>query len=93
MTGQPDISVHQVPSYRPDVRIRNVRGGYLVAVAGNAFELSETATFIWKNINGRNSIAEIGKLLADEYDVDEETAIADTKEILQDLATAGSVVF
>ncbi|WP_431043039.1 PqqD family protein [Streptomyces sp. P1-3] len=93
MAEQPHLSVDQIPSYRPDVRVRNVRGGFLVAVANNAFELSETASFIWKHIDGRNSIADIGRLLAGEYDIDEETATADTKEILEYLATTGSVVF
>ncbi|WP_327306684.1 PqqD family peptide modification chaperone [Streptomyces sp. NBC_01298] len=93
MAEQPVLALDQVPSYRPDVRVRNVRGGYLVAVANNAFELSETASFIWKQINGQNSIADIGRLLATEYDIDTDTATADTKEILEYLATTGSVVF
>ncbi|MCQ1575874.1 PqqD family protein [Streptomyces parvus] len=93
MAEQPVLTLDQVPSYRPDVRVRNVRGGFLVAVAGEAFELSETASFIWKQIDGANSIADIGRLLSSEYDIDTETATADTKDILEYLATTGSVVF
>ncbi|MGW2872788.1 PqqD family protein [Kitasatospora xanthocidica] len=94
MAEQPVLSVDQVPSYRPDVRVRNVRGRFLVAVlAKDPFELSESASFIWKQIDGRNSIADIGRLLAAEYEIDAETATADTKEILEYLATTGSVVF
>ncbi|MFF2116879.1 PqqD family protein [Kitasatospora sp. NPDC058184] len=93
MADQPVLSPDQVPSYRPDVRVRNLRGRFLVAVAKDAFELSETASFIWKQIDGRNSIADIGRLLAAEYDIDAETATADTKEILEYLATTGSVLF
>ncbi|MFJ6384880.1 PqqD family protein [Kitasatospora sp. NPDC092039] len=88
-----DLPVDRVPSYRPDVRVRNLRGKFLVAVGKDAFELSETAGFIWKQIDGRNSIADIGRLLAAEYGIDAETATADTKEILEYLATTGSVVF
>ncbi|MGW4272667.1 PqqD family protein [Streptomyces sp. SID10815] len=93
MTDNPALSVDQVPSCRPDVRVRNVRGNFLVAVANNAFELSESASFIWKQIDGRRSVGDIGRLLAGEYEIDEETAIVDTKEILEFLAANGSVRF
>ncbi|ANP49531.1 hypothetical protein J2Z21_006018 [Streptomyces griseochromogenes] len=93
MTDNPELSGDQVPSCRPDVRVRNVRGTFLVAVANNAFELSESAGFIWKHIDGRRSIADIARLLAGEYGIDEEAALLDTKEMFEFLAANGSVRF
>ncbi|PZT77242.1 MULTISPECIES: PqqD family protein [unclassified Streptomyces] len=85
-------NVHtSVPTRRLDARVRNVRGQMMVAGPTQAFELSETAAFIWKQIDGSNTVAQIGRLLASEYEVDEQTAVEDTAEVIAELA-ASSVI-
>jgi hypothetical protein len=49
-------------------------------------ELNPTAGFIWKHSTGERTAAEIAQLLAAEYDVDAATALADTRELIAELA-------
>ena len=49
-------------------------------------ELNPTAGFIWKHATGERTTEEIARLLADEYDVDAATALADTREMIAELA-------
>lgn len=49
-------------------------------------KLNATGTFVWKHIDGRHTVEEIAELLAAEYDVSPQAALADTRELLQQLA-------
>jgi hypothetical protein len=49
-------------------------------------QLNASGTYIWNQIDGRRSAEEIAALLAGEYDVPLETAVADTRELLEQLA-------
>ncbi len=49
-------------------------------------ELNPTAGFIWKHATGERTAEEIAVLLATEFDVDAATALADTRELLAELA-------
>lgn len=75
-----------VPRRRLDARTRRFRGTLLVASDDQMLELSESAEFIYRNIDGARSVADIGRLVAAEYDIDEATAEADLVELLTDLA-------
>jgi len=48
-------------------------------------ELNPTASFIWKHSTGERTAEEIARLLAEEFEVDFPTAVADTCELLQEL--------
>ncbi len=48
-------------------------------------ELNDTASFIWKQANGKRTATEIALLLAAEYEVSPETALADTEELVAQL--------
>ncbi|CAM5474472.1 PqqA binding protein [Streptomyces avidinii] len=80
-----------VPSVRPDIRVRKIRGVLVVAVPEQAFELGETTAFIWKRIDGARSVERIGELLAEEYEIDVDTAVEDTIEVLAELVEYGAV--
>ncbi|MBT2470443.1 PqqD family protein [Streptomyces sp. ISL-66] len=80
-----------VPSVRPDIRVRKIRGTLVVAVPEQAFELAETTAFIWKRIDGVLSVERIAELLAQEYEIDVETAVEDTVEVLAELVEYGAV--
>lgn len=49
-------------------------------------ELNSTASFVWLQANGELGTAEIAELLAAEYDVAPEEALADTRELVAHLA-------
>ncbi|MFC2087683.1 PqqD family protein [Bacteroidota bacterium] len=49
------------------------------------FSINATGSFIWKRINGINSIENIAKLLTSEYDVDYSKALNDIKGLLLEL--------
>ena len=48
-------------------------------------ELNDTGSFLWKNVDGRRTAAELAALLAAEYEVTPGAALADTEALLQQL--------
>lgn len=52
-------------------------------------ELNETASFLWKHATGKLTVAELAGLLAEEFEVDDATALADTQELVAHLAGKG----
>ncbi|MEU3499427.1 PqqD family protein [Streptomyces hundungensis] len=85
------VTAESIPSVRPDIRVRKIRGTLVVAVPEQAFELAETTAFIWKRIDGVLTVGGIGELLAREYEIDVETAVEDTIEVLAELVEYGAV--
>ncbi|MGW6685491.1 PqqD family protein [Streptomyces sp. NPDC054961] len=85
------LTRESVPTVRPDIRVRKIRGTLVVAVPEQAFELAETAAFLWKRIDGVRSVGRIGELLAEEYEIDVETAVEDTLAVLAELVAYGAV--
>ncbi|MFD4178042.1 PqqD family protein [Streptomyces anulatus] len=85
------VQATSVAERRLDVRVRNVRGVIRIAVATEAFDLSETAAFIWRRIDPTLTAADLGAQLAAEYDVPLDEAVADTVEILQEWAVHGAI--
>jgi hypothetical protein len=55
-------------------------------------ELNETGSFLWKNIDGRRTAAELAALLAAKYEVAPSVALADTEVLLQQLALSKLLV-
>ena len=54
--------------------------------------LSESAKFIWENIEKVDSLKEIVALILEEYEIDEETALKDTVQFIGQLVQSGFVV-
>jgi len=77
-----------VPRIRPGMRVRNFRGKLFVASQGQAFELSDTAAFIYRAIDGERTVAEIGRQVAAEYGIPFDTAVEDLVELLTALSKA-----
>lgn len=88
---QPGIGPDTVPSRSLRARVRKFRGKVFVASGDHAFELEDAAAFLFGQIDGSTSIAEIGLRLAAEYDVSSEEALADTAELFCQLAEHGVV--
>lgn len=74
--------------------------GYNIIVAegvenidfNNIFTLNETATFLWKNVQGKDFTTEdLANMLTQEYDVNHDTALADCGDIVNQWKEAGIV--
>jgi coenzyme PQQ synthesis protein D (PqqD) len=55
-------------------------------------ELNDTGSFLWKNVDGRRTAAELAALLAAEYEVTPAAALADTEALLQELISSKLLV-
>lgn len=80
-----EVSDGTVVKRRPTVRIRNFRGTLLVARLEHSLELVDSAAFIFRSIDGKRSIKEIGDLLADRFEIPIDEAVSDVKEVVTDL--------
>lgn len=76
------------PTQNPLAAWREIDGVVVVISPEDSVlhELNPTAGFIWKHATGERTAEEIAALLATEYDVDAATALADTRELLAELA-------
>ena len=50
-------------------------------------ELNDTGSFLWKNIDGRKSAAELAELLVENYEVTPDVALSDTQALLEEMAS------
>ena len=50
-------------------------------------ELNDTGSFLWKNIDGERSAAELAELLFENYAVTLATALADTQALLDEMSS------
>lgn len=91
MTAPAPCSAQTVPRRSLGVRIRRVKGDFLIGDEDSALLLSGPAQLIYSSLDGRRSIADIARMIAEEYGVDEEEALADAREFLDDLAGKGLV--
>jgi hypothetical protein len=55
-------------------------------------ELNDTGRFLWKNIDGRKSAAELAQLLVENYEVTPEIALYDTQALLEEMSSRKLVV-
>ena len=78
--------------------LRQIKDNYVVVVLGKAskefngmMDLNETGAFIWKLINGNNTIDDIVEKMLKEYDVSEEIVRADVEEFINKLIKGGMI--
>jgi Coenzyme PQQ synthesis protein D (PqqD) len=55
-------------------------------------ELNDTGSFLWKNIDGKKSAAELAELLVENYEVTPDIALSDTQALLEEMASRKLVV-
>jgi hypothetical protein len=80
-----------VPCIPLNVQFRRKSGRYLAVGYQHTLELSETAAFICKQIDGRLSVVAIAEIVKDEYAIDETTALSDVQGLLDDLSAFGLI--
>ena len=55
-------------------------------------ELNDTGSFLWKNIDGKRSAADLAQLLVQSYEVTPDVALSDTQSLLEDMSARKLVV-
>ncbi len=55
-------------------------------------ELNDTGSFLWKNIDGKKSAAELAELLVENYQVAPDMALSDAQELLDEMSSRKLVV-
>lgn len=91
MTSPARAEGSAVPCVPFSVQFRRESGRDLAVGYQHTLELSETAAFVCRQIDGRNSVAAIAEIVKDEYAIDEATALADVRELLDDLSAFGLI--
>lgn len=79
--------------------LRNVCGEEVVVAEGkenidfsNIISMNETSAFLWKQLAGKDFTAEdMASMLTDEYEVDYDTALADSRELASLWKEAGII--
>lgn len=74
-----------------DVRVDSADDKLLLVRGMEAFELDTVGAAIWQRCDGDTTIAEIARALTSEFEVEEETAKADTLRLVRELRAAGLV--
>jgi len=55
-------------------------------------ELNDTGRFLWKNIDGTKSAAELARLLVENYEVTPDIALFDAQALLEEMSSRKLVV-
>lgn len=69
------------------MRSRKYKGDVIIAGPQSALELSESAAFLFRSIDGNRTVGEIGVMLADNYGIPVDVAVDDAREFLEGLIT------
>jgi hypothetical protein len=81
-TGAEETAVPCVPL---NVRLRRHGGRQLAIGYEHTLELSDTAGFVWRQIDCERSVADIARAVTVEFRVDLAVALADVRELLDEL--------
>lgn len=79
------VTAESVPAFPLNVKIRNYRGRTLLGGYEHSLELSDTAAFLCRQVDGTRTVRDIGRVVAREFDVDEQTATQDATELFAHL--------
>jgi hypothetical protein len=79
------MTARTVPKRRVTARIRRFRGVLMVAGPMETFELTDSAEFVFRAVDGARTVAEIGELVAETYGVSLAEAVADISELISEL--------
>lgn len=82
---------------KPDFNLRDVCGEKVVVAEGKSnidfcdlISMNETSAYLWEQLSDKDfTIDDMAELLTKEYDVDFETAKADSKELINEWIKAG----
>jgi len=83
------------PKQNPDVQFRSFDEIVVLVNSPQAtlHELSRVASRIWELCDGQNSVQDIASNIIQEYDVSEQQALSDIKELLNAMSQSGLVLY
>jgi hypothetical protein len=100
MESMTDIAANRVLRRSDEVVCRQVGAeSILVPIRQNVgnldfvYTLSPVAARIWTLIDGKRTLGDVVAVIVDEYDVSRETAEADVRELVTDLAGVSLITF
>jgi len=83
----------------PDVVYRIIAGEAILLpisketqIAGRLLSLNEVGAFIWERIDGEKRLDEILAEMQREYEVEEDTARSDLRELIESLEKMGAII-
>ncbi len=83
----------------PDVVYRVIAGEAILLpitretqAAGRMLTLNEVGAFIWERLDGKRTLSEIAGEIGEEYEVEEETAEKDLRELIEKLEKMGAII-
>jgi hypothetical protein len=90
---QPHRAALEVPRRQDALHVREIDGETVVLdpIHSRMHNLNVTAAFIFNGVDGRRTVEEIWRGLADHFEVPLETAEKDTRSLLEQLRIAGLV--
>ena len=59
--------------------------------SGNYYTLNRTGTYVWSLLDGKRDVQGIAGMVAEEFDVEVETALGDVRDLLEVLEKEGLV--
>lgn len=78
--------------------LREIAGEYVLVPTGATTQefngmitVTDTARFIWENIEKADSLEQMVEMILEEYEIDEETARADAVRLISQLVQSGFV--
>ena len=89
------ISMHDVPRADADLTVRDIgEETIILSEKGEMLHtLNAVAAFLWRHIDGHNTVGDMLAALLREYEVPESTARADLLRVLEELAQKRLVQF
>jgi hypothetical protein len=91
MSDNTPRSLDDVPRRVLGTRIRLVQGDYHIGVDDLTLHLTGPGNIIFACLDGRRSVAEVARLLVAEFGINQEEAIVDVREFLDELTDRGIV--
>jgi coenzyme PQQ synthesis protein D (PqqD) len=82
------VNAHSFLRQHPNAAWREIEGEVVVISPEDSVlhELNATASFIWKQSEGAQTLEQIAVRMTEEFEVDRETALQDTVELANHLA-------
>ncbi|HEV2235301.1 MAG TPA: PqqD family protein [Ktedonobacterales bacterium] len=95
MSGMAEDALRRRPARVAEVIARDLGEGLVLLDTRDEqyYSLDEVGAFIWHQMDGRCTVAELATAVAQEYDAAEATIQQDALEILEDLASAGVIAW
>ncbi len=94
------IQPESVYTISQDIVAREIDGQIVIVpiVAGvgsmddDLYTLNDTGREAWKLINGKNSVADMAQILAEQYDASSEVIMQDIAQLLEELTAKGIII-